>query len=189
MCRTMSDLADWVRGLAITAFTLGVVNFADPNVSPTQYQILYNTIKLKNSPPSWLFGIIWPILYAFMSISMTLWSDKPLIDQTGATWTSIWVLFVINVVCNAVWSRIFFSGIRPPQKVIFGEETKTYINKSYFIAAAVDAALIFGTALTIFILFCTDSPTPTTSIVLWAFYVLWSAYAMVLNVQYCIAKY
>lgn len=185
----MSDLADWVRGLAITAFTLGVVNFADPNVSPMQYQVLYNTIKLKYSPPSYLFGIVWPILYAFMSISMTLWSDKPLIDQTGPTWTSIWILFVINVVLNAIWSRIFFSGIRIPQKKTFPDSGTSIIQKSYFIAAAVDAFLIFGTALTILILFCTDSPTPTASIVLWSFYVLWSLYAFILNIQYCTAKY
>lgn len=185
----MSDLSDWVRGLAVTAFILGVVNFADPNVSPIQYQLLYSTIKLKYSPPSWLFGVVWPILYAFMSISITLWSDKPLIDQTGATWTSIWVLFVINVVLNAIWSRIFFSGIRPSGKKYLNDDPKTNIHKSYFTYAAIDAFAIFGTALAILILFCTDSPTPTTSIVLWSFYVLWTLYAFVLNIQYCVAKY
>ena len=61
------------------------------------------------SPPDWVFGPVWTILYAMMGISVWLiwrsrgWSGAPL--ALG--------LFAIQLVLNAMWSVIFFGAQNP----------------------------------------------------------------------------
>ena len=54
-------------------------------------------IKSPLNPPSYIFGIVWPILYLFMGI--TAWRN---ID-------TIKIDFYIQLFLNAIWSWLFFS--------------------------------------------------------------------------------
>ncbi|WP_284125925.1 TspO/MBR family protein [Parerythrobacter aestuarii] len=57
------------------------------------------------NPPSYLFGIVWPILYVLMGIALALvlsaWGAK---GRTAAI-----VLFVVQFVVNLAWSPVYFS--------------------------------------------------------------------------------
>ena len=48
------------------------------------------------NPPSFVFGIVWPILYAIMALVSFKMADK------------IASLFIVQLVANAAWSWIFF---------------------------------------------------------------------------------
>ncbi|MDC0905118.1 tryptophan-rich sensory protein [Gammaproteobacteria bacterium] len=53
-------------------------------------------IKSPLNPPSYVFGIVWPILYALMAFVSFKSADK------------IWALFIPQLILNAAWSWIFF---------------------------------------------------------------------------------
>ena len=62
------------------------------------------------SPPSWLFGPVWTILYVLMGISAYLvwrkgWQKKPV--------RAALALFALQLFLNALWSILFF-GLRSP---------------------------------------------------------------------------
>ena len=52
--------------------------------------------KSELNPPSFVFGIVWPILYIFMMVSAFLAHKK------------IFSLFIIQLFFNAIWSWLFF---------------------------------------------------------------------------------
>ena len=52
--------------------------------------------KSELNPPSYVFGIVWPILYVLMMISAYLAYNK------------IYGIFLIQLVFNAAWSWLFF---------------------------------------------------------------------------------
>ncbi|MDR0990896.1 MAG: tryptophan-rich sensory protein [Propionibacteriaceae bacterium] len=59
------------------------------------------------SPPAPLFGIVWPILYGLMALSLTLYifsTDRREEKKPGL------ILFIIQLLLNFVWSIIFFAG-------------------------------------------------------------------------------
>ena len=53
-------------------------------------------VKSPLNPPSYIFGIVWPILYALMAFVSFKSADK------------IWPLFIPQLILNAAWSWIFF---------------------------------------------------------------------------------
>ena len=55
-----------------------------------------NLTKSPLNPPSFVFGIVWPILYAIMAFVSFKMADK------------IAGLFIMQLVTNAAWSWIFF---------------------------------------------------------------------------------
>ena len=62
-------------------------------------------IKPPLSPPGWVFGVVWPILYALMGIGAAMvWleEDAPL-RKRGIN------LFVAQLILNFFWSLIFFN--------------------------------------------------------------------------------
>ena len=64
------------------------------------------------SPPNWIFGPVWTILYTLMGISLYLnWiklSDKKFAKQRSYIQNSV-IIFLVHLVVNSVWSIIFFS--------------------------------------------------------------------------------
>ena len=52
--------------------------------------------KSELNPPSYVFGIVWPILYIFMMVSAFLAHKK------------IFSLFFVQLFFNAIWSWLFF---------------------------------------------------------------------------------
>ena len=53
-------------------------------------------IKSPLNPPSYIFGIIWPILYIIMGVVSFKIADK------------IAILFIMQLILNATWSWLFF---------------------------------------------------------------------------------
>ena len=65
----------------------------------------YNTLnRAPWSPPNYIFGIVWPILYALMTFSFILvWKNKKCFPYCSALTT-----FLIQLVFNLSWTTIFF---------------------------------------------------------------------------------
>ena len=65
-----------------------------------------SVIKPALTPPGWLFGVIWPILYALMGISAAkIWqSDDSASKNRGLN------LYVAQLIVNFFWSLIFFNA-------------------------------------------------------------------------------
>lgn len=57
-------------------------------------------------PPGYLFGIVWPILYAFLGIALALVLAEP--PSEGRRFALI--LFFVQLALNFAWSPIFFAG-------------------------------------------------------------------------------
>ena len=55
-----------------------------------------NLVKSSLNPPSFVFGIVWPILYAIMAFVSFKMADK------------ISNLFIAQLIANAAWSWMFF---------------------------------------------------------------------------------
>ena len=66
------------------------------NINITSDSWYDELIKSSLNPPSFVFGIVWPILYLLMAIVSFQASEK------------IWKLFIFQLILNAAWSWIFF---------------------------------------------------------------------------------
>jgi len=68
-------------------------------------------------PPGWLFGVVWPILYSLLGISLAIALAEPPSPRRRAGL----ILFALQMVMNFAWSPIFFAGhdIRLAKVVIF----------------------------------------------------------------------
>jgi len=62
------------------------------------------------SPPNWLFGPVWVLLYFLMGVSFYLVWQKT--QENKKAKTAVW-LFLIQLFFNATWSIIFF-GLHSP---------------------------------------------------------------------------
>lgn len=85
-------------GLLGTLFTLDSIT--------TWYQFLN---KPEFSPPNWLFGPVWTLLYTLMGISIFLIYEA----KTSQPKTLAYTFFGIQLGLNALWSIIFF-GLQQP---------------------------------------------------------------------------
>src|SRR4030042_6333023 len=62
------------------------------------------------TPPNWLFGPVWTILYLLMSISAFIVWQKGLTQSAGRI---ALIFYLIQLILNALWSVIFF-GLKLP---------------------------------------------------------------------------
>jgi len=62
------------------------------------------------SPPNWVFGPVWTILYFLMGISLFLIWEKGLKNKIVK---NVFVLFIVHIVLNGLWSILFF-GLKSP---------------------------------------------------------------------------
>jgi tryptophan-rich sensory protein len=68
----------------------------------------YASLRKPNwTPPNWLFGYVWSVLYASMAIAAWL------IWRRGGGWGRELWLFTAQLALNVAWSAIFF-GLRSP---------------------------------------------------------------------------
>lgn len=54
------------------------------------------------SPPSWIFPVMWTLLYILMGVSYGLLEEKKVMDKSAKT------IYYIQLGINALWSIIFF---------------------------------------------------------------------------------
>lgn len=69
-------------------------SLASTSAGTDSWYLLLNKSEL--NPPSYIFGIVWPILYVLMMISAFLTHKK------------VFSFFIIQLFFNAVWSWLFF---------------------------------------------------------------------------------
>lgn len=97
---------NWLRLLAAWAICLlaGAIGaFATQSSVQTWYPTLE---KPTFTPPGWLFGPVWTVLYLAMGVALYLiWQRRHRPYASGAL-----RLFGLQLVLNAAWSVVFFGG-------------------------------------------------------------------------------
>ena len=61
------------------------------------------------TPPSWVFGPVWTVLYLMMGLGVFLWARSP--DQFLPRQT--WFLLALHLAANLAWTSFFF-GLQSP---------------------------------------------------------------------------
>lgn len=80
---------------------------------PTWYAGL---VKPSWTPPSWVFPVVWNILYLMMAVSLWLlwsarepnWNSGPNSGPSGSRGRAI-ALFLVQLALNVAWSPVFFA--------------------------------------------------------------------------------
>ena len=100
-----------IASVALAFLAAGIGSYFTTSNIPTWYASLNKPFF---SPPNWLFGPVWSLLYLFMGISLYLiWvSDSPQIQKKKAV-----LMYFIQLTLNVLWSVIFF-GMRSPSVAI-----------------------------------------------------------------------
>lgn len=57
-------------------------------------------------PPGWVFGVVWPILYALLGIAVAMILAEP----PSAARTKALILFFVQLALNFAWSPLFFAA-------------------------------------------------------------------------------
>lgn len=112
------------------------------------------------TPPAWLFGPVWTLLYLAIAVSgWMVWREA---DARGLGWSGVrWgiILFALQLVLNAGWSWIFFAWRLPGWA---------------FVEIVLLWCAILGTAVLFF-------RVSTTAGLLLVPYLMWVGFAAVLN--------
>lgn len=100
----MNKLLKYVLSIGICLAAGGLGTIFTISSIPTWYAHL---IKPAFSPPNWLFGPVWTILYVLMGISLALVWVKGV--KTERVREAL-MLFGVQLFLNAIWSPIFFGA-------------------------------------------------------------------------------
>lgn len=58
------------------------------------------------TPPGWVFGTVWPILYLLMALALAM-----ILHARGAKGRGLAItVFVVQLLCNLAWSPLFFAA-------------------------------------------------------------------------------
>ncbi|MCX5922873.1 MAG: tryptophan-rich sensory protein [Candidatus Dependentiae bacterium] len=119
----------------------------------------YKTLTLPAiTPPSWLFGVVWPILYILTTIAALLVWNRHKHDKR---FVMIMTLFALNAGLNLAWTYLFF--------------------KNHLITEALlDAIALEVTIVSLIALLWTNMRTAALLLVPYA---VWTLFAIVLNYQ------
>jgi benzodiazapine receptor len=110
------------------------------------------------TPPSWVFGPVWTILYLSMGVAAwRVWSTRGLGDRALA-------LFLVHLFFNAAWTWLFF-GLHMPG------------------AAAVEIVVLWAMILALVVMFWRRDRAAGALLVP---YLLWVTYAVTLSIGFAI---
>ena len=84
-----------INAISLVLLTLIVGSLASTNTGTDTWYL--GLVKSNLNPPGYVFGIVWPILYLLMGI--TIWRTYSVIKN----------LFYVQLFLNAIWSWLFFS--------------------------------------------------------------------------------
>ena len=87
-------------------------------------------VKSPLNPPSFVFGIVWPILYALMAFVAFKSADK------------IWKLFIPQLILNAAWSWIFFY-MHAPLLALINISILIFLNQKILVILSNESRLLF----------------------------------------------
>jgi len=150
-------------------FSFPILWFLEPfgRISMRRIRMIYKKTKTTviPKPPSWTFGIIWPILYVIVAVSGILFfAFAP--NRSGGVYIACFSLYFANYIVNKLWMGAFFDALR------------------FWIAAFI-ALAISATAIAVEVLLFLNGINGYTiaSGVLYAFYVIWTSYATLLSID------
>jgi translocator protein len=112
--------------LVIACFALGSLANIFIN-SDTWYVDL---VKSPLNPPSFVFGIVWPILYALMAFVSFKSADK------------IWKLFIPQLILNTAWSWMFFF-MHAPLLALINISILIILNQKILVILKIESKLLF----------------------------------------------
>lgn len=118
-----------------------------------------NLEKPSFTPPGWIFGPVWALLYALMRASFYV-AERQHEDGSGEARASR-VLFGIQLVLNTLWSYVFFGRRSPAWALV----------EIGFLWAAIVATIL------------TFSKVSKMTTLLMLPYLLWTSFATVLNYE------
>lgn len=119
----------------------------------------YETLQRPRlTPPEWVFGPVWTILYVMIAISIFLFLKK----YKRENGYGIYILIVFHLVTNTAWTSIFF-GLKAPG------------------LALID--ILFLDISLIMMVWCFWKTGRLASILLWP-YLLWVLFATYLNAAF-----
>ena len=84
-----------INAITLVLLTLIAGSLASTNTGTDTWYL--GLVKSNLNPPGYVFGIVWPILYLLMGI--TIWRTYSVIKN----------LFYVQLFLNAIWSWLFFS--------------------------------------------------------------------------------
>lgn len=92
----------------IASFVIvGVTAFMGSIFTSSSVSTWYQTIQKPGfTPPDWVFGPVWTILYILMAVALYLVWKKGM--NRSEVKVAFWV-FVFHLLINALWSLLFFS--------------------------------------------------------------------------------
>jgi len=87
-------------------------------------------VKSPLNPPSFVFGIVWPILYALMAFVSFKSADK------------IWKLFIPQLILNTAWSWMFFF-MHAPLLALINISILIFLNQKILVILKIESKLLF----------------------------------------------
>ena len=87
-------------------------------------------VKSPLNPPSYVFGIVWPILYVLMAFVSFRSADK------------IWKLFIPQLILNAAWSWMFFF-MHAPLLALINISILIFLNQKILAILTKESKLLF----------------------------------------------
>jgi translocator protein len=66
-----------------------------------------NLKKSQLTPPNYVFGIVWPILYILIFVSFILFLLNRRHTNNSLFIKTI-IVFVLQIICNIIWTKLFF---------------------------------------------------------------------------------
>ena len=87
-------------------------------------------VKSPLNPPSFVFGIVWPILYALMAFVSFKSADK------------VWKLFIPQLILNAAWSWMFFF-MHAPLLALINISILIFLNQKILVILKIESKLLF----------------------------------------------
>ena len=106
----MADVArrDWWKMAIVAVVLIELLGGASGWLSNSGYENSWFAALDKPGfmPPGWTFGVVWPILYALLGISLAMIIAEPPSDRRRVAL----ILFFIQLALNFLWSPIFFAG-------------------------------------------------------------------------------
>jgi benzodiazapine receptor len=109
----------WGRVALITCPLIVLLGSASGLLSGSGYGNAWFAALMKPffMPPGWVFGVVWPILYLLLGISLAIVLAEPPSPRRKVAL----VLFFVQLALNFAWSPIFFAAhdIRLAKVVIF----------------------------------------------------------------------
>ncbi|MDP4133207.1 MAG: TspO/MBR family protein [Bacillota bacterium] len=99
----MMKKINWFRLIVIVLIT-ELIGLLGSLFSGNTGEIYTSFTKPPLSPPGWLFGIVWPVLYLLMGIAAYIIYQMPKSPERKKATTLYWIQLLVNF----IWPIVFF---------------------------------------------------------------------------------